>query len=217
MLRRFQLAGHHPDAAGRRRHRHDRRPVGQVGRAQPPHPRAARRTTSPASSAQLSRILDFDSKANPARLVDNADWTARRRLPRFPARHREAFLGERHGGEGERARPHGGRRAGSATPSSATCCSRRTTSTTCGRPTTASCRSAARDQWGNITAGTDLIRKKLGGQRLGPDLPADHQGRRHEVRQDRGGGRVARSGEDEPLPVLPVLHQHRGQHGAVAT
>jgi hypothetical protein len=26
---------------------------------------------------QLSRLLDFDRAGNPARLVDNADWTAR--------------------------------------------------------------------------------------------------------------------------------------------
>jgi hypothetical protein len=47
------------------------------------------------------------------------------------------------------------------------------------------------DQWGNITAGTDLIRKKLGVALLGPHLPADHEGRRHQVREDR---RTARSG-----------------------
>ena len=35
-------------------------------------------------------------------------------------------------------------------------------STICEGPTTANSRSAASDQWGNITAGTDFIGKKLG-------------------------------------------------------
>ena len=37
---------------------------------------------------------------------------------------------------------------------------------------------------------------------------ADHDRFRHEIREKRGGQRLARSGEDEPVPVLSVLAQH---------
>ena len=48
------------------------------------------------------------------------------------------------------------------------------------------------DQWGNITAGIDLIRRveRRVGARAGH--AAGHQGRRHEVRQDRGRHGLAR-------------------------
>ena len=42
----------------------------------------------------------------------------------------------------------------------------------------------ATDQWGNITVGTELTRKKARGDRLGPRATAADQGRRHQVRQD---------------------------------
>ena len=40
------------------------------------------------------------------------------------------------------------------------------------------------DQWGNITAGIDLIRRRTGQRGARVDLAAAHPGRRHEVRQD---------------------------------
>ena len=48
------------------------------------------------------------------------------------------------------------------------------------------------DQWGNITAGVDYVRRR--GARPGARVhhPAGHQGRRHQVRQDRGRRRLAR-------------------------
>ena len=42
------------------------------------------------------------------------------------------------------------------------------------------------DQWGNLTAGADLIHRVEGVSRARAGDAADHQGRRHEVRQDRG-------------------------------
>ena len=75
MLRRFQLQGHHPIAlAG-----------GATGMIGDPSGKSAERNllsreqldhNLASIEAQLSRILDFDSKANPARMVDNASWTA---------------------------------------------------------------------------------------------------------------------------------------------
>jgi tyrosyl-tRNA synthetase len=74
-LRRFQLRGHNPIAlAG-----------GATGMIGDPSGKSAERNllsreqleANVASiKAQLAKILDFDSKTNPARLVDNASWTA---------------------------------------------------------------------------------------------------------------------------------------------
>lgn len=74
-LRRFQLAGHHPIAlAGGA--------TGMVG--DPSGKSDERNLQSPEQVAhniasirgQLTRFLDFDTPRNPARLVNNADWTA---------------------------------------------------------------------------------------------------------------------------------------------
>ena len=75
MLRRFQLRGHRPiTLAG-----------GATGMIGDPSGKSAERNllsreqldrNLASIKAQLSRILDFDSKANPARMVDNASWTA---------------------------------------------------------------------------------------------------------------------------------------------
>jgi tyrosyl-tRNA synthetase len=74
MLRRFQLAGHRPIAlAG-----------GATGMIGDPSGKSAERNLLSAEAlaaniagieGQLRRLLDFDSKTNPALLVNNADWT----------------------------------------------------------------------------------------------------------------------------------------------
>ncbi len=74
-LRRFQLAGHRPiPLAG-----------GATGRIGDPSGKSAERNLLTREQlahnvacikAQLTRLLDFDRAANPAVLVDNADWTA---------------------------------------------------------------------------------------------------------------------------------------------
>ena len=75
VLRRFQLLGHHPIAVA----------GGATGSIGDPSGKSAERQllTREVLNAniagvkpQLARWLDFDAKANPARLVDNADWTA---------------------------------------------------------------------------------------------------------------------------------------------
>lgn len=75
LLRRFQLFGHHPIAlAG-----------GATGMVGDPSGRSAERNLLDdatltryvgAIKGQLERFLDFDTDTNPARLVDNRDWTA---------------------------------------------------------------------------------------------------------------------------------------------
>src|SRR5271154_3660940 len=74
-LRRFQLAGHRPIAlAG-----------GATGMIGDPSGKSAERNllsreqldrNLASIKAQLSRVLDFEAGANPARMVDNASWTA---------------------------------------------------------------------------------------------------------------------------------------------
>jgi tyrosyl-tRNA synthetase len=74
-LRRFQLAGHHPmPLAG-----------GATGMIGDPGGRSTERNLLSREELahnvtcikqQLARFIDFETKANPARLVDNADWTA---------------------------------------------------------------------------------------------------------------------------------------------
>ncbi|MDB6035023.1 MAG: tyrosyl-tRNA synthetase, partial [Verrucomicrobiales bacterium] len=74
-LRRFQMAGHHPIAVA----------GGATGSIGDPSGKSAERQlqTKDMIAAnlagirpQLARLLDFETKGNPARLVDNADWTA---------------------------------------------------------------------------------------------------------------------------------------------
>ncbi len=48
-------------------------------------------------------------------------------------------------------------------------------------------------------------------------LAAGDQGRRHQVRQDRSRCGVARRGQDQPVPVLPVLHPDRRRRGRAPT
>ena len=69
------------------------------------------------------------------------------------------------------------------------------------------------DQWGNLTGGVELIRRVR--RRQGPRLrdAAGHQGRRHQVRQDRGRRPVARPGDDVAVRLPPVLAQRRGREG----
>ncbi len=74
-LRRFQLAGHHPlPLAG-----------GATGMIGDPGGRSTERNLLSREELahnvtcikqQLSRFIDFETQVNPARLVDNADWTA---------------------------------------------------------------------------------------------------------------------------------------------
>ena len=66
------------------------------------------------------------------------------------------------------------------------------------------------DQWGNITTGTELIRRIDGGEAFALTcplirMPPHPQGRRHQVRQDREGQHLAGRGAHLPVRVLPVL------------
>ena len=64
------------------------------------------------------------------------------------------------------------------------------------------------DQWGNITAGMDLIRRAARREGARPRDAADDDRVRHEVRQDRSRNRLAGSGADVAVRVLSVLAEH---------
>src|SRR5689334_19868229 len=75
VLRRFQLAGHHPIAVA----------GGATGSIGDPSGKTVERqllskqeldANIAGIKEQLKKLLDFDTRTNPARLVDNAQWTA---------------------------------------------------------------------------------------------------------------------------------------------
>ena len=59
----------------------------------------------------------------------------------------------------------------SVTPNSAICCCRLLTSAICAKEFNCELQIGGSDQWGNITAGIDLCRKKLGAPVFGLTLP----------------------------------------------
>jgi tyrosyl-tRNA synthetase len=104
-LRRFQLLGHNPIAVA----------GGATGSIGDPSGKTAERQlltkeildgNIASVKVQLAKLLDFEAKQNPARLVDNADWTAGISFLDF-LRHRKAFFREPDGRQGIRPRPHG--------------------------------------------------------------------------------------------------------------
>lgn len=159
-LRRFQLAGHHPlPLAGGA--------TGMIG--DPSGKSAERNLLTPEQIAhnvacikqQLSALLDFESGANPARLVDNATWTA-------PVGYLE-FLREigKHfsvnvmiAKDSVRGRMEGD--AGISYTEFSYQLLQAFDFLNLRRSHDCELQIGGSDQWGNITAGCDLIRKKLG-------------------------------------------------------
>ena len=108
---------------------------------------------------QLERFLDF---TGPQRRADDQQRRVARRAARrrVHARRRQALHRELHAAEGLGARAAW--KPASRTPSSRTCCCRRTTFWSCAGATTCALQMGGSDQWGNITAGIELIRRTLG-------------------------------------------------------
>ena len=65
------------------------------------------------------------------------------------------------------------------------------------------------DQWGNITAGIELVRRAAGGAVHGVTLPLVTRADGEQVRQERAGERLARPHPHVAVPLLPVLDQCR--------
>jgi tyrosyl-tRNA synthetase len=159
MLRRFQLAGHHPlPLAG-----------GATGMIGDPSGKSAERNLLTREQlqhnvacikAQLSKLLDFDTKANPARLVDNADWTLGVSYLDFLRDIGKHFsINMMVAKDSVRARLES--EAGLSYTEFSYMLLQSFDFYWLRREMNCELQIGGSDQWGNITAGTDLIRKKM--------------------------------------------------------
>ena len=200
------LPGRRPSThrARRRGHRHDRRSRWALRGAQPARRGRRSRPTSPASgaSSSVSSISIGPSwsttSTGPATSVSStssATSASTSRSTRWSPRTRFA--------------PAWRASTASRSPSSATSCSRPTTTGGCTTHHGCELQIGGSDQWGNIVAGIDLVRRRSGATVHGADLAPHHPCRRPEVRQVRRRGRLARPGAHPALRVPPVLAPHR--------
>jgi len=160
-LRRFQLAGHHPIAlAGGA--------TGMVG--DPSGKSDERNLQTPEQVAhnitaireQLSRFLDFKAAANPAQLVDNSTWTAPLSFLEFLRDVGKHFsVNVMMAKDSVRARLEG--EGGISYTEFSYMLLQAHDFLHLRTALNCELQVGATDQWGNITAGTDLIRKKHSG------------------------------------------------------
>jgi tyrosyl-tRNA synthetase len=120
--------------------------------------------------AQLSRILDFDSKSNPARMVDNASWTAGISFLDFLRDIGKHFpINMMVAKESVRARMES--EGGISYTEFSYMLLQAHDFYHLRKDLDCELQIGGSDQWGNITAGTDLIRKKLGVHAWGLTFP----------------------------------------------
>ncbi len=170
VLRRFQMAGHAPIAlAG-----------GATGAIGDPSGKAAERqllsldaiaANIAAVKEQLNRLLDFKTRGNPARLVDNADWTGKVKYLEFLRDIGKHFsVNMMVAKESVKARMEDRECGISYTEFSYMLLQAFDFYHLC-REYDCELQIGGSDQWGNITAGIDLIRRKLGRQAFGLTQP----------------------------------------------
>jgi tyrosyl-tRNA synthetase len=169
-LSRFQKFGHHPIAVA----------GGATGSIGDPSGKSAERSlltkeqikaNVEAVKPQLARLLDFDAKANPARLVDNADWTAPVSYLDFLRDIGKHFsVNQMIAKESVRARMED-REVGISYTEFSYMLLQAFDFYHLAKDFGCELQIGGSDQWGNITAGTDLIRKKLGKHAFGLTLP----------------------------------------------
>ncbi len=169
-LRRFQLLGHHPIAlAG-----------GATGSIGDPSGKTAERQlltkeildhNIASVKVQLAKLLDFETKQNPARLMDNASWTAGISFLDFLRDIGKHFsVNQMVAKESVRARMEDRDVGISFTEFSYMLLQAFDFMVLC-RDQNCELQIGGSDQWGNITAGIDLTRKKLGRHVFGLTLP----------------------------------------------
>jgi tyrosyl-tRNA synthetase len=169
-LRRFQLAGHHPIAVA----------GGATGSIGDPSGKTQERQlltrdvlkgNIAAVKEQLARLLDFETKTNPARLVDNADWTGPVSYLDFLRDIGKHFsVNQMVAKESVRARMEDRECGISYTEFSYMLLQAFDFYLLC-RDFNCELQIGGSDQWGNITAGIDLTRKKLSRTVYGMTLP----------------------------------------------
>jgi tyrosyl-tRNA synthetase len=169
-LRRFQNFGHHPIAVA----------GGATGSIGDPSGKSAERSlltkdqikaNVEAVRPQLAKLLDFDAKPNPAKLVDNADWTAGLSYLDFLRDIGKHFSVNRMvAKESVRARMED-REVGISYTEFSYMLLQAFDFYVLARDHGCELQIGGSDQWGNITAGIDLMRKKLGKQGYGLTMP----------------------------------------------
>jgi tyrosyl-tRNA synthetase len=169
-LRRFQNDGHHPIAVA----------GGATGSIGDPSGKSAERSlltkeqiqaNVDAVRPQLAKFLDFDRAGNPARLVDNADWTAQLSYLDFLRDIGKHFsVNQMVAKESVRARMED-REVGISYTEFSYMLLQAFDFMVLARDLNCELQIGGSDQWGNITAGMDLIRKKLQRSAFGLTLP----------------------------------------------
>lgn len=169
-LRRFQLAGHRPIAVA----------GGATGSIGDPSGKSAERqlltkdqiaANVAAVRPQLARLLDFHVAGNPAALLDNADWTANVSFLDFLREIGKHFtVNHMVAKESVRARMEDREAGISYTEFSYMLLQAFDFYVLC-RDRDCTLQIGGSDQWGNITLGAELVRKKLGRTAWGLTLP----------------------------------------------
>ncbi len=169
-LRRFQLLGHHPIALAGGATGSIGDPSGKTQERQLLTREILDRNIA-SVRLQLAKLLDFDTKTNPAQLVDNASWTAGVSYLDFLRDIGKHFsVNQMVAKESVRARMEDREVGISYTEFSYMLLQAFDFMVLC-RDTNCELQIGGSDQWGNITAGIELTRKKLGMTVYGLTLP----------------------------------------------
>ena len=169
-LRRFQWLGHHPIAVAGGATGSIGDPSGKTQERQLLTKEVLERNIASVKE-QLKRLLDFEAKTNPARLVDNASWTANVSFLDFLRDIGKHFsVNQMVAKESVRARMED-REAGISYTEFSYMLLQAFDFLVLYEKHGCELQIGGSDQWGNITAGMDLIRKKLGKAAYGLTLP----------------------------------------------
>jgi len=169
-LRRFQLLGHHPIAVA----------GGATGSIGDPSGKTQERQlltkdvldhNIASVKVQLARLLDFETKQNPARVMDNASWTAGVSFLEFLREIGKHFsVNQMVAKESVRARMED-REVGISYTEFSYMLLQAFDFYVLARDHNCELQIGGSDQWGNITAGIEFTRKKLGQTVYGLTLP----------------------------------------------
>ncbi|HUA68530.1 MAG TPA: tyrosine--tRNA ligase, partial [Candidatus Saccharimonadales bacterium] len=169
-LRRFQLLGHFPIAVAGGATGSIGDPSGKTQERQLLTNEILERNIA-SVKVQLAKLLDFETKQNPARLVDNAGWTQNISYLDFLRDIGKHFsVNQMVAKESVRARMED-RESGISYTEFSYMLLQAFDFMVLARDQNCELQIGGSDQWGNITAGIDLCRKKLGKTVFGLTLP----------------------------------------------
>jgi tyrosyl-tRNA synthetase len=169
-LRRFQLLGHNPIAVAGGATGSIGDPSGKTQERQLLTKEILDRNIA-SVKVQLAKLLDFETKQNPARVVDNAGWTQNISFLEFLRDIGKHFsVNQMVAKESVRARMED-RETGISYTEFSYMLLQAFDFMVLAREQNCELQIGGSDQWGNITAGIDLCRKKLGKTVFGLTLP----------------------------------------------